>query len=102
MDTLIRVLYCLAAIPTIGGILILTLLAPRPSRLTEHLQGISRYLMLGGAAFSTARVLDGNQPHWEDTMIIVGIAIAVTIYARENHLLAKAQERLEDGQESGV
>jgi hypothetical protein len=103
MDILAKVLYIIGAIPTILGLAILVILAPRPRELEEHLQGLARYLLVGGAGFGAARVLTGSVPTWNAVMFMLGAGLTVAIYARQNHLHALFIERLHDGgQESGV
>jgi hypothetical protein len=102
MGTILLVLFVLAAILTAGGIAIIVALAPKPRSFKDHLQGLGRYLMVCGVLFNAVRVLGGWKPHWDTIALMVGLAIGMAIYARENNLIAKAQERLEEGQESGV
>jgi hypothetical protein len=99
MKTLLSVIYIASAIPTIGGITILVVLAPKPTTVYDHLQGLARYLMLAGVGFHAARVLSGRSPQWEIVALMLGLGIGMTHYARQNHLIAKAREHLTRGQE---
>jgi hypothetical protein len=101
-QTLLVVLTMIGALPTIGGILVLVAIEPKPVTVQDHLRGLSRYLIVGGAAFHVARLVSGISPRWEFAALMLGLGFAMAIHAREIHLLAKLQEKLEDGQESGA
>jgi hypothetical protein len=62
--------------------------------------------MLGGTVFHCARILSGKPPRWEVVALMLGLGIGMAIYARQNHLLAKAADRFssmgDEGQESGA
>jgi hypothetical protein len=92
MELLAKGLYVIGAIPTIGGIAVLVALAPRPRTIEQHLQGLSRYLILGGAIFGTVRILSTTTPSWNAVAFMVGVGLSVAIYARRNHKQAIAQE----------
>lgn len=102
MGILAKILFLLGALPTVGGIAILVALAPKPKGAKAHLLGVARYLMVTGGALAAARVLMGWTPSWDVAVLMLGLGLGMGIYARENHLLAKLQEKLDDGQESGV
>lgn len=102
MHALAKLLFVLGAIPTVGGIAVLVALAPKPTRIKDHLQGAARYLIVFGAGLAAARVIMGWTPPWDMVALSLGLGIGMTIHARENNLLALAQEKLEEGQESGV
>lgn len=94
MHLIMLVLFVLGAIAAVGGLLILVVLAPKPSRLEDHLLGLARYMMFAGAAFGAAAALNGWQPRWHETIFMLGFGLGMAIFARRNHLLALAAERL--------
>lgn len=87
-------LFLAGAIPTVGGIAILVMLAPRPRTVRDHLQGAARYLMASGAAFGMARVFLGWVPSLDIVLLVLGLGLGMGIYARENNLIALAEEKL--------
>lgn len=95
MNMLAKLLLLLGALPAVGGIAVLVALAERPRTVKAHAQGISRYLMAGGILFLCARVLMGWTPPWDCAALVLGVGLAVGIYAREHNLVAIAQERIE-------
>jgi hypothetical protein len=98
-----QIIFVLSCIPIFIGTAIMLAVAGKPKQLTEKLQGAGRLLVLLGSAFGPVRVFQGSTVPWSAACLALGIAILVAIYARENHLLALAKERLTDvGQESGV
>ncbi|MEY4943049.1 MAG: hypothetical protein RL254_1230 [Planctomycetota bacterium] len=100
---IVQVLFLLGAIPTVGGIAVLVMLAPPPRFVIDHLEGLARYLMLAGTTFGAARVLMGWCPSVEVTVLVLGLGLGMGIYAREHNLIARAQDRFDDSsQESGV
>ena len=96
MRVLPHVLYLMGALPTLGGILILAVLAPKPTGMLDHLHGLARYLVFGGVVFGTARVLSGWRPSWDLVLLMVGIGIGIAFYARDTHLRAIRREMAED------
>jgi hypothetical protein len=102
MHTLLLFLFILGAIPAVLGIVVLVAVEPKPVSWEDHVRGICRYLILGGVGFHLARVAGGGALRWEIVALVLGIGLAVALHARQNHLLAKLQEKLEDGQESGA
>lgn len=92
MDLLAKLLYLVGAVPTIGAIAILVILAPRPQSLREHLQGLARYLILAGAVFGAARVMTSAAPPWNAVVFMLGVGLALGIYARDRHLKALAAD----------
>lgn len=102
MAYIIPMIFVLAALVAAGGIFILVILSPRPTRLEDHMLGLARYLMFAGAVFGAAAAVSGWQPRWHQVLFMVGFGLGMAIFARRNHLLALASERLsDDGQESG-
>ena len=103
MEALAKILYLVGVVPTVAGIIILVILSPRPRTIEDHLQGLARYLMLGGAVFGAARVLTNDaSPKWNAVVFMLGIGLAMAIYARRNHLAALAEEASDTGEQSGV
>lgn len=103
MDTLAKLILLLGALPAVGGIAVLVALADRPRSIKDHAQGFARYLMAGGALFLAARVLMGWTPPWDCAALVLGVGLAVGIYARDHNLVAIAQERIEKtGRDAGA
>ena len=95
MQTAAKVLFLLGAIPTVGAIAILVALASRPASVSDHLQGVARYLIGGGVAIMAARVFMGWTPSLEAIALVLGLGLGLGMHARQNNLVALAQEKLE-------
>ncbi len=95
MNTAAKVLFLLGAIPTIGGIAILVALAHTPRTARDHFQGVYRYLIVFGAALSSAQVLMGWTPPWPYVVLMLGLGCGMGMHAREHNLIALASEKIE-------
>lgn len=102
MDIIQQALFLVAGVPTIVGIVILVVLAPRPSTAQDHLRGTGRVLVLAGTAFGVAQVLNGYVPPWPFVLVVLGGGFSTVLRARKYHLRALASEQPDDGQESGI
>jgi hypothetical protein len=93
MDTFLRLVFILSAVLTTGGIAIIVILAPKPIVFLDHLRGVSRYAIIMGSAFGGVACLYGWVPPWHSTSLILGIAIAMAVYARGQHMAALEEEQ---------